>query len=113
MPAAYPHFLALPKECSRGGIAQLGERVLCKHEVVGSIPSASTKICFANFSGAIRIFVLFILGSSDPAGERAASTIFDALPIIFVLRLLVLADCGDRGQLLGRWIAAPLWGERK
>lgn len=25
-----------------GGIAQLGERVLCKHEVVGSIPSAST-----------------------------------------------------------------------
>jgi hypothetical protein len=27
-----------------GGIAQLGERVLCKHEVVGSIPSASTKI---------------------------------------------------------------------
>jgi hypothetical protein len=26
-----------------GGIAQLGERVLCKHEVVGSIPSASTR----------------------------------------------------------------------
>ena len=25
-----------------GGIAQLGERVLCKHEVVGSIPSGST-----------------------------------------------------------------------
>ena len=29
-----------------GAIAQLGERVLCKHEVVGSIPSAST-ISFA------------------------------------------------------------------
>jgi hypothetical protein len=28
-----------------GGIAQLGERVLCKHEVVGSIPSASTRNC--------------------------------------------------------------------
>ena len=27
---------------SRGAIAQLGERVLCKHEVVGSIPSSST-----------------------------------------------------------------------
>lgn len=27
-----------------GGVAQLGERVLCKHEVVGSIPSASTKL---------------------------------------------------------------------
>ncbi len=25
-----------------GDIAQLGERVLCKHEVVGSIPSVST-----------------------------------------------------------------------
>ncbi len=30
-----------------GGIAQLGERVLCKHEVVGSIPSASTN--YLNF----------------------------------------------------------------
>jgi hypothetical protein len=27
---------------SAGAIAQLGERVLCKHEVVGSIPSGST-----------------------------------------------------------------------
>ena len=27
---------------SFGAIAQLGERVLCKHEVVGSIPSGST-----------------------------------------------------------------------
>ena len=25
-----------------GAIAQLGERVLCKHDVVGSIPSGST-----------------------------------------------------------------------
>ncbi len=32
-----------------GGIAQLGERVLCKHEVVGSIPSASTKDIFELF----------------------------------------------------------------
>ena len=28
---------------SDGAIAQLGERVLCKHEVVGSIPSGSTR----------------------------------------------------------------------
>ncbi len=27
-----------------GAIAQLGERVLCKHEVVGSIPSGSTSL---------------------------------------------------------------------
>ena len=29
-----------------GAIAQLGERVLCKHEVVGSIPSGSTSLCW-------------------------------------------------------------------
>ena len=29
-------------QSSNGGIAQLGERLLCKQEVVGSIPSAST-----------------------------------------------------------------------
>ena len=31
-----------------GGLAQLGERVLCKHEVIGSIPLAST-IFFAMY----------------------------------------------------------------
>jgi hypothetical protein len=29
-------------EKSAGGVAQLGERVLCKHEVIGSIPFTST-----------------------------------------------------------------------
>jgi hypothetical protein len=45
---------AAPKRLQRraivsriGAIAQLGERVLCKHDVVGSIPSGST-----NFVGA-------------------------------------------------------------
>ncbi len=37
----------LPAVCAgglpSGAIAQLGERVLCKHEVVGSIPSGSTR----------------------------------------------------------------------
>ena len=33
----------LPTASFNGAIAQLGERVLCKHEVVGSIPSGSTK----------------------------------------------------------------------
>ena len=35
--------LIKPRVFWNGGIAQLGERVLCKHEVVGSIPSASTR----------------------------------------------------------------------
>ena len=34
--------LACRPEANNGAIAQLGERVLCKHEVVGSIPSGST-----------------------------------------------------------------------
>ncbi len=32
----------MPDITGIGAIAQLGERVLCKHEVVGSIPSGST-----------------------------------------------------------------------
>ncbi len=31
-------------QLSRGAVAQLGERVLCKHQVVGSIPSSSTNL---------------------------------------------------------------------
>ena len=33
-----------------GAIAQLGERVLCKHEVVGSIPSGSTTLRLSGFA---------------------------------------------------------------
>ena len=39
-----------PLAFGQGAIAQLGERVLCKHEVVGSIPSGSTR-CFACLFG--------------------------------------------------------------
>ena len=35
-------------DCLYGAIAQLGERVLCKHEVVGSIPSGSTRRLIAD-----------------------------------------------------------------
>ena len=33
-----------PPFSTNGGIAQLGERLLCKQQVVGSIPSASTTL---------------------------------------------------------------------
>ena len=36
-----------------GAIAQLGERVLCKHEVVGSIPSCSTTARGIGTSGTV------------------------------------------------------------
>ena len=45
--AEYPRFFAN----WRGAIAQLGERLLCKQEVVGSIPSASTIIYRASPRG--------------------------------------------------------------
>ena len=33
-----------------GALAQLGERLLCKHQVIGSIPIGSTKIALADIS---------------------------------------------------------------
>lgn len=36
-----------------GAIAQLGERVLCKHEVVGSIPSGSTIVWMGVSAGLV------------------------------------------------------------
>ena len=43
LPAAGATAIPNPGVRSVGAIAQLGERVLCKHEVVGSIPSGSTR----------------------------------------------------------------------
>jgi hypothetical protein len=37
---------------SDGAIAQLGERLLCKQEVVGSIPSGSTRLRAARLPAA-------------------------------------------------------------
>ena len=36
-----PVKLGAPSELLHGGVVQLGERMLCKHEVSGSIPLAS------------------------------------------------------------------------
>ena len=50
-----------------GPVAQLGERLLCKQEVVGSIPSGSTKI--ANIFVAhwlhVETFLLSVKGMAD------------------------------------------------
>ena len=37
-------FLSVVRGSSNGAVAQLGERLLCKQEAVGSIPSSSTKV---------------------------------------------------------------------
>ena len=44
MHRTFPKVRALFIRGGCGAIAQLGERVLCKHEVVGSIPSGSTNL---------------------------------------------------------------------
>ncbi len=78
--------------------------MLCKHEVVGSIPSGSTKICFANFSGAIRIFCFCV---SPPFGLRrlrAGSCIVLALSAIACLSAGILA-LPPIGCLSAGWFA--------
>ncbi len=61
-----------------GAIAQLGERVLCKHEVVGSIPSGST-IHFVH-GVARRHCDLFVLDPSDLRANGWAPPPFTAAP---------------------------------
>ncbi len=44
------------RRAGHGAVAQLGERLLCKQEAVGSIPSGSTTIgCRTAFSGALSV----------------------------------------------------------
>ncbi len=53
-----------------GAIAQLGERVLCKHEVVGSIPSGSTRIRDVN------LLNLPSMKNGLPVGWRSRNAFF-------------------------------------
>ena len=56
-----------------GAIAQLGERVLCKHEVVGSIPSGSTSLR--------SLCELWLCGSARDEGRRAGARKGEGGPI--------------------------------
>ena len=40
--------------CRFGGVAQLGERLLCKQEVIGSIPFTSTKLGYGPVAQLVR-----------------------------------------------------------
>jgi hypothetical protein len=53
---------------SYGAIAQLGERVLCKHEVVGSIPSGSTTLRLTATRGAAKLGLWRGLFTQEPKG---------------------------------------------
>lgn len=54
-----------------GAIAQLGERVLCKHEVVGSIPSGSTIFFALSPVGCLRAALLALRRLLLPFGVSA------------------------------------------
>ncbi len=60
---------------ARGGVAQLGERVLCKHEVVGSIPIASTKQSLQEYKRSARfgLRVGVALWRGRPEGSVAST----------------------------------------
>lgn len=66
----YVAFFALRAK-NTGAIAQLGERVLCKHEVVGSIPSGSTIIL------ALSRFALFERVCCSPSGLSGEELVFE------------------------------------
>jgi hypothetical protein len=51
-----------------GALAQLGERVLCKHEVVGSIPTGSTTLRLTATRGAAKGRVTLAQHTQEPKG---------------------------------------------
>jgi hypothetical protein len=48
-PVLVYHQYFLSRIAAKGAIAQLGERLLCKQEVVGSIPSGSTNFRYFHY----------------------------------------------------------------
>ena len=61
-----------------GAIAQLGERLLCKQEVVGSIPSGSTSRAFRSF----REFKLFARVFSLPMSSDEEVVLSEAERVV-------------------------------
>ncbi len=61
-----------PAQWGVGAIAQLGERLLCKQEVVGSIPSGSTSVRLVH-----EIAVPWASQPGSPLREQWGSRVFD------------------------------------
>ncbi len=85
----------------KGAIAQLGERVLCKHEVVGSIPSGSTSaegciklsVCGGLYAAPskTRFRLTAFLRASQKAAQPAASKLFFIVKRKYIRLLHVLS----------------------
>ena len=68
-----------PPTCKTGGVAQLGERLLCKQEVIGSIPIGSTSSTPLATLQACRIFTTSL--SATPWRVR---TLFKNPEVLFL-----------------------------
>ena len=93
----------------RGAIAQLGERVLCKHEVVGSIPSGSTRRSIGyDFCSALgRVLEIEFAFDGAPRGESSFEPIMRVLSDIVKRkhvqsRLRARESLGERATSVGR-----------
>ena len=54
-----------------GGIAQLGERLLCKQEVIGSIPFTSTISCLNSLNSLNEMDVIYTVQVAFCASKQA------------------------------------------
>jgi hypothetical protein len=66
-----------PTNVSSGAIAQLGERLLCKQEVIGSIPIGSTSYRRLRGSSNQRRIIAALIGVSSEASIGCSLTIRD------------------------------------
>ena len=63
-----------------GGVAQLGERVLCKHEVIGSIPFTSTRTFFLFCCKRLVVWLSLLWGRFKICGFF----VFDIVKILYL-----------------------------
>ena len=66
-------------ETCHGAIAQLGERLLCKQEVIGSIPIGSTSFPFRRFIGFARVMGAALLERNSDRTGASAPPLFNNL----------------------------------
>ena len=94
----------------RGGVAQLGERLLCKQEVVGSIPITSTKVLGTRSLGTRARAGLGFVVSREVSGLAAG--VSAALFFAIVDRVNLDLAAGIGGASPGRVWRGPGLDER-
>ena len=68
-----------------GGVAQLGERVLCKHEVVGSNPITSTKVILDFNLFLRRVKPEFLMNKHPPVFVADKHEVGGSIPLCSIL----------------------------